>query len=285
MALGEITFKALQPDSQLGPEVQTKLALLENWYLQQKQVLSAISGGVDSCLASFLGRKFLGKENAIGVISNSESLKSADFEIACGFCRDHDITLEVIKTNELDDPNYLTNPINRCYFCKSSLYLHLHALIDTRYAGFKIINGNNASDLSDYRPGMQAADEQSILSPFVACGVTKNDIREIAYFYNLKVWNKPASPCLSSRFPYGQAITRESLSQVEQAEKVLNNYGFDEVRVRNFNNTAKIEVPTDFLTALRTKFAQINEEILQLGFTSCTIDNEGLISGKLNKLI
>ncbi len=282
MALDTFDLDIL-PDMVLSTEVRDKFMLLRNWFLGQKHLISALSGGVDSCLASFLARKFLGKENAVAVISSSESLKQRDLEIALDFCREHDITLEVIKTNELDNPHYLANPANRCYFCKSTLYQDLHTLSEGKYAGFQIINGNNASDLGDYRPGMQAADEFNILSPFIACGVTKDDIRQLAHFFNLKVWNKPASPCLSSRFPYGQPITRENLSQVEKAEKILNDHGFDDVRVRNFKNTAKIEVPKDLVTALAAKFDHIQGKIIQLGFNDCIIDHEGLISGKLNR--
>ena len=222
--------------------IQNKLTKIRHELLKLDKVLIALSGGVDSCLAAYLARTFLGKENAVAVISNSESLKQKDFEIALDFCERFDIKYKVIYTKELENENYSSNPNNRCYFCKFELYSEMNNLIKENFHGYKVINGNNYSDLGDYRPGLQASNEFKAYSPFINSGITKEDIRELARHFDLPVWDKPASPCLSSRFPYGHQITKEKLKQVEEAEKILNDFGFEDVRVRHYNNTAKIEV-------------------------------------------
>ena len=142
----------------------------------------------------------------------------------------------------MEDPNYYTNPANRCYFCKTNLYNELN-IIAKRFPETAIINGQNFEDFGDYRPGIKAANEFKILTPLADCKFGKNDIREIAEFFNLSTWDKPASPCLSSRIPYGEEVTVQKLRQIELAENLLNEIGFNEVRVRHYNNVAKIEVP------------------------------------------
>jgi uncharacterized protein len=262
-----------------------KLLHIEHWFKKHNQkVIVAFSGGVDSCLASFLARKFLGKENTLAVISASPSLKRTDLDIAKRFCLENDINLEIIKTNEMEDPNYYTNPVNRCYFCKTNLYNELN-IIAKRFPGTAIINGQNFEDFGDYRPGIKAANEYKILTPLADCKFGKNDIREIAEFFNLSTWDKPASPCLSSRIPYGEEVTIQKLRQIELAENLLNEIGFDEVRVRHYYNVAKIEVPHDRLNDLFIIENEIKEKIIQLGFLDCKIDNEGFVSGKLNRIL
>ena len=266
-------------------DLQNKLDKIKLELTNYKKVLIALSGGVDSCLAAYLSRTHLGKGNAVAVISNSESLKQKDFDIAIDFCKEFDIKYEVVFTKELENENYASNPNNRCYFCKFELYSLMNNLIQEKYAGYNIINGNNYSDLGDYRPGLQASSELEANSIFINCKITKEDIRKLAHYFELPVWNKPASPCLSSRFPYGQHITKEKLLQVETAENILNNFGFEDVRVRNYNNTAKIEVPKHLLAKLKDNFEQIKDKVLSLGFSECVIDEEGLVSGKLNRAL
>lgn len=275
----------LKNEIDIENKMNNLLNSLEIEYKLYNKVLIALSGGVDSCLAAFLGRKFLGKENAIAVISNSPSLKERDYKTALNFCNEHDIKFEVIYTQELENENYSSNPLNRCYFCKSELYEDLNKLIKQKYIDFTIINGNNYSDLGDYRPGLSAAKEKDAKSPFISCKITKDNIRNLAYYFNLSVWDKPASPCLSSRFPYGENISYEKLKRVEQAEEVLYDLGFEEVRVRSFGDLAKIEIPKIKLNELVKIFPKVAEQILQLGFSSCEIDYEGLVSGKLNRVL
>ncbi|MCB0752088.1 MAG: ATP-dependent sacrificial sulfur transferase LarE [Ignavibacteriae bacterium] len=258
---------------------------LEHEIHSYNKTIIALSGGVDSCLVSFLCRKYLGKENAVAVISDSPSLKRIDLDVAIKFCTEHDIEYEIVHTNELNNENYLSNPINRCYFCKSELYDTLHILSNEKYADFEIVNGNNYSDLGDYRPGLKSASENKILSPFISCKIDKNSIRELAKHFNLSVWDKPASPCLSSRFPYGETITKEKLKRVEEAESILNSFGFEDVRVRTTNSIAKIEVPKELIPKLKSSFSKIEKELIELGYSQCLIDEEGFVSGKLNRVI
>lgn len=262
-----------------------KLDKIKDWFqTHSNQVIVAFSGGVDSCLTLFLARKFLGKEKVVAVISASPSLKKRDLKSAINFCKENEINLEVIETKEIEDPNYFTNPINRCYFCKSNLYDELK-MIAKKFPGTLILNGQNKDDLSDYRPGIKAANEFSVLTPLVDCDFTKNDVRDIAKYFNLSTWDKPASPCLSSRIPYGQEVTIEKLRQIENAENYLNDLGFTEARVRHFNNVAKIEVPKERLSDLFKIENEVKAKLTQLGFVNTEIDNEGFVSGKLNRVL
>ena len=262
-----------------------KLNNAELWFRNHSDnVIIAFSGGVDSCLALFLARKYLGKEKVLAVISASPSLKKRDLEVAVKFCRENDINLKVIETREIEDSNYFTNPVNRCYFCKSNLYDELK-MIAEKFPGTSILNGQNKDDLNDYRPGINAANEFNVRTPLADCDFTKNDVREIAKYFNLSTWDKPASPCLSSRIPYGQEVTIEKLKQIENAENLLNDLGFTEVRVRHFDNVAKIEVPKDVVRDLLKIENEIKTKIIQLGFSGCEIDIEGFVSGKLNRVI
>jgi uncharacterized protein len=232
---------------------------------------------------AYTARKCLGKSNAIAVISVSESLKSKDLREARDFCDQYDILLKEINSREMEDSNYRKNPINRCFYCKSALYTEMEKLIADEFSGYIVLNGNNYSDFGDYRPGHKAADEYRVLSPLAECKFTKEDIREVSRWYGLPNWDKPASPCLSSRFPYGEHITVKKLKMVEQAEDLLNELGFDEVRVRIIGNSACIEVPSDRISELKNLADKIDTKIKTLGFVTSTIDEEGFVSGKLNR--
>lgn len=256
---------------------------LEKWFQQHPKVLVALSGGVDSCLVAFLARQINGKESAISLIGVSPSLKKRDLQMAESFCDENDIQYHHINPNEINDSNYASNPVNRCYFCKTALYQKMHEVKDTYFPGFEILNGNNFSDRGDYRPGMEAAKEFHALSPLMDCGLEKDTIRELALKYNLKVWDKPASPCMSSRFPYGEEITVDKLKMVEQAEELLFGFGFSDVRVRINELNAKIEVPSKELTQLKKMAPGLTQKFKDLGFKTVEIDDEGLVSGKLNR--
>jgi uncharacterized protein len=268
----------------LSSQLQDKLQLLEQWYSKRKGSIVAFSGGIDSTLVLFLARKFQGKENAIGVISNSESLKSRDFELAKEFCKTFDINLEIIKTLELADERYNQNPINRCYFCKEHLFHDLQS-IKEKYTDFDVLSGTNYDDLGDYRPGLQAAAKYKILSPMVDCNLSKDELRLIAKHFELPNWDKPASPCLSSRVPYNHQITREKLQQIEDAEGILNEFGFKDVRVRHYGTYGQIEVKSDELEKLLLLENEVLEKIKNVGFSELRIDKEGLVSGKLNRVL
>jgi len=268
----------------INPQLQNKLENLEQWFSKRKGSIVAFSGGIDSTLVLFLARKFQGKQNAIGVISNSESLKSKDFELAKDFCNRFDINLEIIKTQELVDERYNQNPENRCYFCKEHLFHDLQS-IKEKYTDFDVLSGTNYDDLGDYRPGLQAAAKYKVLSPMVDCNLTKVELRQIAKHFGLPNWDKPASPCLSSRIPYNHQITREKLQQVEDAENILNDFGFKDVRVRHYGTYGQIEVQKEELEKLLLVENEVLDKMSKVGFSELKIDREGLVSGKLNRVL
>jgi uncharacterized protein len=266
-------------------ELSLKERRLVSWFEEQQGVITAFSGGVDSALVLYFARKILGKKKTIGVISKSESLKSKDYQIAVDFARQFDVELKTIHTNELADLNYTANTGLRCYFCKTHLYDELQ-IVRTQFPDFTIVNGSNADDKSDYRPGEQAAVEKEIRSPLAECDITKEEIRALAKKYKLSVWNKPASPCLSSRIPYGNEVNVDKLKQIEQAENILNSFGFEEVRVRHYGAFCRIEVLFEKIPLLKKNFYEISSLINEhAGFQQCSLDEEGLVSGKLNRVL
>jgi pyridinium-3,5-biscarboxylic acid mononucleotide sulfurtransferase len=258
---------------------------LSEWFSGITRAAIALSGGIDSSLVAFAARRFLKKENVVAVISASASLKRKELDEAREFCQLYDIHLKEIDSNEIEDKNYRENPINRCFYCKSALYNEMEKLIEREFKDFTVLNGNNYSDFGDFRPGLKAANDHKIMSPLAECKFTKEDIREVARWYGLPNWNKPASPCLSSRIPYGEGITIEKLRQVEQAENLLNRFGFDDVRVRLIKNVARIEVPGNRVPELKMVIDRIKPEFESYGFEGTLIDEEGLVSGKLNRNI
>jgi len=270
--------------NELDQNLEDKLELLKQWFTNRKGSIVAFSGGVDSSLVLFLARKFQGKEHAVGVISNSESLKNKDFNLAKSFCQLFDIKIDVIKTGELGDLRYSLNPVNRCFYCKDHLYQDLQKL-KSQYAGFDILSGTNHDDLGDYRPGLEAAQKNQVNAPLVDCKISKEEVRALARYFNLPNWNKPASPCLSSRIPYNQAVTETKLREIEAAEDMLNRLGFEEVRVRHFGTFAKIEVQKNDMDKLLAKSELVIKEMNKIGFERTEIDQEGLVSGKLNRIL
>ncbi|MHA7942393.1 ATP-dependent sacrificial sulfur transferase LarE [Formosa sp. 3Alg 14/1] len=262
----------------------SKLPLLINWFKEHKGTVTAFSGGVDSSLVLYASKLALG-DQAIGLISNSESLKTKDFEIAVNFCKTHDINLRVIKTDELNDPNYTANPANRCFFCKTHLYEAMIDIIKVEYPEYTILNGTNQDDLGDYRPGLEAAKNNAIRSPLAELEISKAEVIAMAGELELETASKPPSPCLSSRIPYGTAVNKMRLKQIEEAEYILNQFGFENVRVRYLGEEASIEVPVSEMESLEHQFYVISKDIKALGFSKVNIDKEGFVSGKLNRVL
>jgi pyridinium-3,5-biscarboxylic acid mononucleotide sulfurtransferase len=248
-------------------------------------VIVAFSGGVDSAYLAYLAHSELG-EGALAVTGDSASYPTFQRQLADELTREFGITHEIIFTEEFKDANYTSNPPNRCYFCKSELYTKMSRFAVER--GFKVIcDGTNADDTGDYRPGRQAARELQVQSPLLECGMTKADIREMSRRAGLPTWDEPASACLSSRVPYGQLVTIEKLSAVDQAESALRKMGFRQVRVRHHGEIARIEISDDEMSrALNVETAQqMSIRLKALGFKYVTLDLEGYRTGSLNEVL
>ena len=260
------------------------LEKLRDWFRECPGALVAFSGGVDSSLLAFLSQHFLGRAQTLAVISASPSLKLSDLDEAKDFARINDLSIRVITTKEMENPSYFSNPSNRCYFCKHTLYDEL-ADLRKDYTGWWVLNGTNRDDLGDYRPGLKAADEFEVRSPLSDCGIDKEGVRALAAHFKLQCWDKPASPCLSSRVPYGEEITVKKLRQIEDAEALVKDAGFPINRVRHYGDTARVEVAEDLQTKLAINREAIAAGIRKLGFAQVDFDEEGFVSGKLNRVI
>ncbi|MFN6963171.1 MAG: ATP-dependent sacrificial sulfur transferase LarE [Pyrinomonadaceae bacterium] len=249
------------------------------------RVLVAYSGGVDSAYLAFVAAGEL-DSGATCVLGVSPSVSAAQIAAAEAFAQRHSLTLRKVDTNELDDPSYAANPSNRCYYCKTELYGKLAALAEAE--GFDaIFDGANVDDLGDHRPGRKAAGEKGVRSPLIEAGMTKQDIRDMSRFHGLETWDRPASPCLSSRVAYGVHVTIERLSKIERAEAVLRDMGFREFRVRVHDDLARIEIARDEMArALTSEFVDdVNRSLTAIGFRYITLDLRGFRSGALNETI
>ncbi len=255
---------------------------LEYWFRSCPAAAVAYSGGVDSSLVAYIARRLLGRDRAVAYISASPSLKSFDLELARQFCTDHEIALEVIQTDELENPDYARNPIDRCFFCKTMLYGELSARLPDDGSVW-MLNGTNCDDYGDWRPGLTAAETAGVRSPLAECGLDKSAVRHLAAHFELACCNKPASPCLASRIPYGQPVTHAKLQRIDAAEALLCRLEFEEVRVRHDRDRAMVEVPVDRLCELERIWPGVAEKLVDLGFHSVERDSEGLVSGKLNR--
>ncbi len=239
--------------------------------------LVAFSGGVDSALVVAVAARELGP-NALALTGVSPSLAAAEREAAVAFARSVGARHELLETSELDDPNYASNPANRCYFCKSELFERM--LRFARERGFDTIaDGLNADDLAEMRHGRRAADERGVRSPLAEANFSKADVRELARHLNLEVWDKPAAACLSSRFPTGTAITRELLARVEKAEAALREAGLRDVRVRHHGDVARIEVPLDALETVIGRREAIVRGVRAAGYRFVSLDLAGYVRG------
>ncbi|MGF1512227.1 MAG: ATP-dependent sacrificial sulfur transferase LarE [Elainellaceae cyanobacterium] len=268
-----------------APPTQAKLDELRSLFNEMQQALVAYSGGVDSALVAKVAHDALG-DQALAVTADSPSLLPEDLEAARQQAETMGIRHEIVHTHELDNPNYASNPVNRCYFCKSELHDTLKPLALERGYPY-VVDGVNADDLQDYRPGIQAAKERGARSPLAEVGITKLEVRLISRQLGLDWWDKPSQPCLSSRFPYGEAITVEKLRRVGQAERYLRNLGYRDLRVRSDGDTARIELPPDEITAFVTDMDRdaMVAAFREMGFLYVTLDLEGYRSGKLNRVL
>ncbi|WP_267384062.1 ATP-dependent sacrificial sulfur transferase LarE [Cyanobacterium sp. uoEpiScrs1] len=265
--------------------LEAKLRQIKTIFSQMERVLIAYSGGVDSTLVAKVAYDTLGK-NTLAITAISPSLLPEELEDAKTQATAIGITHKWVETNEMENPNYTANPIDRCYFCKSELHDTLK-LLALRLEYPYIVDGVNADDIQDYRPGIQAARERNVRSPLVEVGITKTDVRQLSKKLGLPWWNKPAQPCLSSRFPYGEEITVSKLQRVGRAEIYLRKLGYKNFRVRSQGDTAKIELIPDQIQEfiLNVNLSQLVTQFQGYGFMYVTLDLEGYRSGKLNQVL
>ena len=267
----------------LSDEQSKKLNTIRRYIKNLESVCIAYSGGVDSSLVASLAFEQLGSK-AIAVTGISPALANTLLEEARSQAKWIGVHHLEIKTSELDEPNYSKNPKDRCFACKKEL--HKHTTYLSKMLNYKIVlDGVNVDDLKDYRPGIQASKNAGVISPLAEFKFSKQDIRDISRALGFPWWDKPAQPCLSSRFPYGQEITSERLKMVEKAEEYLKKGGLSEVRVRCQGTTARIEIPKDELKYFFNKydFDELVQYFLKIGFNCTSLDLEGLVSGKLNR--
>jgi pyridinium-3,5-biscarboxylic acid mononucleotide sulfurtransferase len=266
-------------------ELAAKQADLERRLRALGRTLVAYSGGVDSAYLAWTAHQVLAG-NMLALIADSPSLARTQLADAVAFANEQSIPLEVIPTTELDRPEYARNDASRCFHCKDELFTVMEAFRQTR--GFDVIAyGVNLDDQSDFRPGQQAARQHHVAAPLLDAGLTKQGIRSLAQAAGLRVWDKPASACLSSRIEYGRPVTKEALSAVEQGEDSLRALGFRQFRVRHHGDIVRIEISQDELPcalspALAAEFTRIFKA---LGFKFVTLDLEGFRSGSMNALL
>ncbi len=264
---------------------------LINYLKKFQKIMVAFSGGIDSYFILKAAVDAIGKDNVLAVTADSPSLKSSEknetFKLAQEIGTEH----KIIFTEEMLNPDYFNNPSNRCFFCKDELFTKLEMLKNEMKYDV-ILDGTNYDDMSDYRPGYKASRNHGITSPLVELKFTKQEIRDSAKELGLTIWNKPSSPCLSSRIPYGQKVTIEKLSLIEQAEEVLRQFGFTDFRVRHFEITqngnvmklAKVDVSKEEIKNILNEeiIEEINNKLKEIGYDIVTMDMGGLKSGSLN---
>ncbi|MEW5961326.1 MAG: ATP-dependent sacrificial sulfur transferase LarE [Chloroflexota bacterium] len=267
--------------AELGLMLQRKYDRLCTLLTGMGDVIIGMSGGVDSVLLAKVAQQVLG-EQALAVTADSPSLPRRELQEAVALAERIGIRHMVIKTHEVDDPRYAANPVNRCYFCKTELFTQLDRL--AAELGFHwLAYGENYDDRGDHRPGSVAAGEHRVRAPLKEAGFSKADIRELAAYLGLPVWDKPAFACLGSRFPYGAHITPAKLAQVEAAEEMLWELGFRQFRVRHHDDMARIEVLPEEMAELLAYAERIVARFEEIGYKYVTMDLAGYRRGSMNK--
>lgn len=265
--------------------LEAKSAALQAGLRVLGKVLVAYSGGVDSAFLAWAAHEQLG-ERMLAVIADSPSLARTQLADALQFAEEQRIPVEVIATQELENPAYAKNDGSRCFFCKDELFTVMEQMRADR--GFETVAyGVNVDDQGDFRPGQKAARQHGVAAPLLAAGLGKQEIRELARQAGLRVWDKPASACLSSRIEYGRPVTREALAQVEQGEDALRALGFRQFRVRHHGETVRVEIAREEMPrALSAEMAaEFTRIFKRLGFTYVTLDLEGFRSGSMNAVL
>jgi uncharacterized protein len=270
-------------ESSLSPQLGSRWESLLSYFRKLESVVVAFSGGVDSgllCAAAY--RALNDRMLAVTVSSPVESL--GDVESARRLAEQVGFPLQVVDHDDLSNPEFVSNPPDRCYVCKLVRFQRLRQLATE--AGFAVlVEGSNADDLSDYRPGRKAVTETGTVSPLLELGFSKDEIRALAKAFGLSIWNRPSAPCLATRFPYGTPVTHEGLRQVADGERYLHELGFRVVRIRHHGSLARIEVAPDEIERLVAMREQVSAYFKSLGFNYIAADLNGYRQGSLNEVL
>lgn len=263
-----------------------KYTRLQQLLRQYGRVVIAFSGGVDSTFLLKAALETLGGGNVLAIIGDSQSYPSRELAEAKRLAESLDAGYRIIHSEELQDARYAANPSNRCYYCKTDLFSRIVAIANNEGYG-AVLDGNNADDAGDWRPGQQAARELGVHSPLLSIGMTKTEIRELSRMLGLPTWDKPSFACLSSRIPYGTPITATALSTIEQAEDFLHDLGFPQVRVRHHGALARIEVSPAEIARFCTDDlrAKVTARLRELGYQYVTLDLQGYRTGSMNETL
>ncbi|MGF7396790.1 ATP-dependent sacrificial sulfur transferase LarE [Thermoanaerobacterium thermosaccharolyticum] len=265
--------------------LEEKYENLKKYIKELGSAVIAFSGGVDSTFLAKVCKDVL-NDSCLAVTATSSTYPEREFKEALELAKEIGIRHKIIKSEELEIEGFSKNPIDRCYYCKSELFSKLKKVADDEGIEY-VLDGTNADDTGDFRPGRRAAKELGVKSPLLECGFTKDDIREMSKRLGLPTWNKPAYACLSSRFPYGQEITSEKLSMVEKSEEYLLNLGFVGFRVRHHGDVARIELNPDQINMMMDENIRkkVVSKLKEIGFKYVSLDLEGYRTGSMNEAI
>lgn len=270
--------------SELDQALQGKLSRCQAILRELGGVMVAFSGGVDSTFLLALAAGTLGKGRVLAGMGVSPSLPQREADQARRLARDIGCELLEVQTCELENPQYAANPANRCFYCKSDLFVRLKELAGSKGIGV-VLSGANADDSGDFRPGLKAGGELGVRNPLLEAGLTKAEIRQASKAMNLPTWDKPAMACLASRVPYGQPITQGKLARIERAEYVLKDLGFAQCRVRDHETVARIEVPSAEIARVVEHRETITKSLKAVGYSYVTVDLQGFRSGSMNETL